>query len=206
MKRTKTELMGFAQIKKVHKPSGILFAEDGSRSLWLNNEEITQGVLIDNLAPHDYYYNLRFLEDFPDVTHWAFGSAWTQKIMLREPRQMQTELVGTVLFGSEDDQGTYIIQRSYDDAQKRAPLVQTPFPALFNTPINLPLRVVIARMLFSALDDELPYMQWHFVTSLLPREEVEELFAKDISGTRGFRIKGVANDLRQALCELQGIR
>ena len=119
---------------------------------------------------------------------------------------MHTELVGTVCFGSEEDQGTYIIQRSYDDALKRAPLVQTPFPALFNTPLNLPLRVVIARMLFSALDDELPYEQWHFVTSLLPREEVEELFAKDISGTRGFRIKGVANDLRQALCELQGLR
>ena len=207
MKTTKTELMGFAQIKKENKSSGILYdPEDGTRTLWLNNKKIVQGILTDALAPHDYYYNLRFLDDFPDISDWAFGSAWTQKIMLTEPGQMHTELVGTLFFGSEDDQGTYIIERSYDDALKRAPLVQVPLPELFNSPLNLPLRIVIAKMILAALDDDLPYGQWHFATSLLPREEVAEVFRNDISGSYGFRIKGVANDLRQALCELQGIR
>ena len=207
MKTTKTELMGFAQIKKENKPSGILFdPKDGTRTLWLNNKKIVQGILTDALTPHDYNYNLRFLDDFPDVTHWAFGSAWTQKIMLKKPRQMHTELVGTLLFGSEEDQGSYIIERSYDDTLKRAPLVQTPLPALFNSPLNLPLRIVIAKMILAALDDDLPYGQWHFATSLLPREEVAEVFARNMAATYGFQIKGVENDLRQALCELQGIR
>jgi hypothetical protein len=207
MTTTKTECMGFAQIKKENKPNGILFdPKDGRRTLWLNSKKIVQGILADELAPHDYYYNLRFLDDFPDITHWAFGSAWTQKIMLKEPRQIQTELVGTLFIGSEEDQGSYIIERSYDDANKRAPLVQTPLPALFNSLLNLPLRIVIAKMILAALDDDLPYGQWHFVTSILPREEVEEVFTSDITGSYGFRIKGVANDLRQALCELQGIR
>ena len=151
-------------------------------------------------------HNLRFLDDFPEITHWAFGDAWTQQIMLKAPRRIHDELMGILLFGSEEDQGAYIIEVSYEDAYKRSPVVQTPLPRLFNKPLNLPLRIVIAKMALAALDDDLPYEQWHFVTSLLPREEVAEVFTRDMATTYGFRIKGVANDLRQALCELQGIR
>jgi hypothetical protein len=61
-------------------------------------------------------------------------------------------------------------------------------------------------MAFAALDDDLPYDQWHFVTSLLQRDEVADVLATDMAACYGFRIKGVANDLRQALCDLQGIR
>jgi hypothetical protein len=203
---TTDEKLGFAQRKRDDKANGILFAEDGARTLWLKNEQIAQGVLKDEFTLRDYYYNLHFLNDFPEITHWAFGSAWTQQILFRQPRPMHTELVGQVLFGNEDDQGTYIIEQSYEDALKRAPLVQTPLPTLFNTPLNLPLRIVIAKMALAALDDDLPYEQWHLATSLLPRAEVAGLFTENISGAFGFRIKGVANNLRQTLCELQGIR
>jgi hypothetical protein len=206
MTKRNTDQMGFAQRKRDDKPNGILFAKDGTRTLWLNNEQIAQGILPEKITLRGYFYDLRFLDDFPQITHWAFGDAWTQKILLKKPRQMHTELVGNLLFGSEDDLGTYIIERSYEDMLKRAPLVQTPLPTLFNVPLNLPLRIVIAKMVLTALDDDLPYEQWHFVTSLLPREEVAKIFTEDMSGTHGFRIKGVANNLRQALCELQGIR
>jgi hypothetical protein len=206
MTKTNIDQMGFAQRKRDNKPNGILFAEDGTRTLWMKDQQIATGTLSKQIDLHDYFYNLRFLDDFSEITHWAFGDAWTQKILLKRPRQMHTELVGHLLFGSEDDLGTYIIERNYEDVLKRAPLVQTPLPGLFNVPLNLPLRIVIAKMVLAALDDDLPYEQWHFVTSLLPREEVAEVFTEDIAGTYGFRIKGVANNLRQALCELQGIR
>lgn len=206
MTKINTTQMGFAQRKHDNKANGILFSEDGTRTLWMKDQQIAQGVLPEKLTLRGYFYNLHFLDDFPEITHWAFGDAWTQKILLKRPHQMHTELVGQILFGSEDDVGTYIIERSYEDVLKRAPLVQTPMPTLFNIPLNLPLRIVIAKMVLAALDDDLPYEQWHFVTSLVPREEVAEVLTEDIAGTYGFRIKGVANNLRQALCELQGIR
>jgi hypothetical protein len=81
-----------------------------------------------------------------------------------------------------------------------------PLPKLFNQPLNIPLRVVIAQMLTAALDDDMPYEQWYLVTSLLARAEVEEVFTTDMAATYGFQIKALGNDLRQALCDLQGIR
>ena len=200
------ESLGFAQRKREGKPNGILFAEDGTRTLWMNAEKLAPGVLAKKFSLHDYFYNLRFLDDFPEITHWAFGDAWTQQVMLKAPRRIFDEMVGTVFFGSELDQGTYIIELSYDDAHRRAPAIQTPLPELFNKPLNLPLRILIAKMAFAALDDDLPYEQWHFVTSLLTRDEVADVLTTDMAAAYGFRIMGVANDLRQALCELQGIR
>ncbi len=205
-KSKRKENLGFAQQKRERKSNGILFAKDGTRTLWAGGEKLALGVLAENFGSYDYFYNLRFLNDFPEITHWAFGDAWTQQVMLKTPRRIFDEVVGTILFGNKEDQGAYIIEVSYDDAHQRAPIIQTPLPNLFNKPLNLPLRIVIAKMALAALDDDLPYNQWHFVTSLLPREEVPDALTTDMASTYGFRIKGVANDLRQALCELQGIR
>ena len=64
---TTDEKLGFAQRKRDDKANGILFAEDGARTLWLKNEQIAQGVLKDEFTLRDYYYNLHFLNDFPEI-------------------------------------------------------------------------------------------------------------------------------------------
>lgn len=199
------EMMGFAQLKRNGKLNGIQF-DNNARTLWLAGEQIASGVLPEQDDRYRYFYELRFLDDFPQITHWAFGSAWTQQVMLKRPEQSDGDtLRGQIFFASEEDLGMYSIERSHDPLTRLAPIVNVPLPKLFSQALNLPLRIVLAQMVTQALDDELPYDQWQLVTSLLPRDNVVDVLTTDMVGTYGFRLKYLPLDLRQALCELQNI-
>ena len=202
--KTTKEKLGFAHLMKNRK-NGILFEKD-QRTLWFKDQQIATGVLPGRINPYTYYYKLRFLDDFPEITEWAFGSAWTQQVMIGKPRSDQGELLGKFYFASEDDRGIYIIEPRHEPLKAFAPLVQTPLPGLFNHPLNIPLRIVIAQMLIAALDDEIPYDQWIPVTSLVRREDVANLFVTDMINAYGFQIKALDNNLRLALCDLQNIQ
>lgn len=202
----KQEMMGFAQLKRNGKPNGIAFGKDHARTLCLAGEEITNGVLPEQDDLYRYFYELRFLDDFPQITHWAFGTAWTQQVLLKRPEESDgNELRGQILFASEEDVGIYSVERSHDPLTRLAPIVNMPLPKLFPLALNLPLRVALAQMLTQALDDELPYDQWQLVTSLLPRDDVADVLTTDMVATYGFRLKHLPDDLRQALCDLQNI-
>lgn len=199
------ERFAFATLKR-DTPNGIEF-QDGKRMLYHQGQPIAEGRLSATLSPYDYYYNLRFVEDFPQITHWAFGDAWTQKVLIHKPNAFSGDLVGSIHFASEDDTGTYIIERNFGGVgMDTAPIVQPPMPSLFHIPLNLPLRIALAKMILWALDDDLPYDQWHFVSSLVPRDDVPQVFAPDIVAAHGFHLRAVPDDLRLALCQLQGIR
>ncbi len=198
--------LGFAQQKRPGKKHGITFDPDGTRKLWLADMQIATGVLPEQDDRYKYFYRLRFLDDFPEITHWAIGSAWTQRVMMQRPEQVESdELRGRIYFASEDDLGIYRIERSYETLMSNAPIVHAPLPKLFPSALNIPLQIVIAQMVTKALDDDLPYNQWHTVTSVLLREEVADVISTDMISTYGFRFKTLPVDLRHALCELQGI-
>jgi len=159
---------------------------------------------------------LRFLEDFPAISHWAFGDAWTQRLMVKRPkRDNEDELSGWVCFGDEESRAVYVITRAWDVYPVRAigpgeafstpPWVQAPLPPLFDVPLNIPLRLIVARAVLAALDDNWPYDRWQVVTSLVERGQVPDVLASDVAVTCGFRLRGVPLDLRQALCEFQGL-
>ena len=59
--------LGFAQRKRDGKPNGIHFAEDGSRTLWLADQEIATGILSSQDDLYAYFYELRFLEVSSDI-------------------------------------------------------------------------------------------------------------------------------------------
>ena len=198
------EKLGFAHLKK-NRENGIRI-ERNQRTLWFRDQQIATGVLPGRIDPYTYFYELRFLDDFPEITEWAFGSAWTQQVMIEKPKASQGELLGKFFFASEDDQGIYIIEQGHEPAKKFTPIVQTPLPGLFNHPLNIPLRIVIAQMLIAALDDDMPYDQWIPVTSLVRRKDVADLFVTDMVSAYGFQIKALGNDLCQALCDLQNIQ
>lgn len=200
---TTNELIGFGNLKK-DTLNGIEFASDGTRRLYSKGRVIAQGVLTGTFPALDYFYELRFVDDFPLVTHWAFGDAWTQQIMLKEPKKDGDSLWGLICFASEDDTGIYVIERSFE--MPPAPYITVPLPTNFNTPLNFPLKLVLAQLLLQALDDNAAYNRWYFVTSLVERQSVSKVFPTDIRTTYGFRFKNTPTDLRQALCEWQGLR
>ena len=208
-------LIGFGNLKK-NSPNGIEF-RDGKRTLYFQGQAVAHGQMAGEFAPRDYFYNLRFLDDFPAIPHWAFGDAWTQRLKIERPkRDNEDELSGWVYFGDEDSKAVYVITRAWDiypvravepgEPFSRPPWVQAPLPPLFNEPLNIPLRLIVARAVLAALDDNWPYDQWQLVTSLVEREHVPQVLASDVAITYGFRLRGVPMDLRQALCEFQGLR
>lgn len=204
--------IGFGQLKK-DTPNGITF-ENGRRRLYLRDQVLAEGQLPGDFTPWDYFYNLRFLQDFPGITHWAFGDAWTQRLKITRPKRRGDQLEGWVFFGDEEQRGLYIIERAFDqyplaqapdEMRLPPPWVTTPLPPLFDVPLNIPLRLIVAKAVTAALDDDWPYDQWELVTSALAPEEVPQVFVTDI-GIFGFRVRGLDTDLRRALCTLQGIR
>lgn len=208
------ETIGFGNLKK-DAPNGIEF-QNGKRTLFFQGQTVAEGALAERFEPRGYFYHLRFLDDFPQVRLWAFGDAWTQRILVERPRRDGDELSGWVRFGSDDERGFYVIERAYDRYPPAAlalneprifpPWVQAPLPPRFDIPANIPLRLIVARAVTAALDDNWPYDQWMNVTSVLEREQVPHVLTQDIALTFGFRLKGYAVDLRQALCEAQGLR
>lgn len=215
-------LIGFGNLKKkfasgVEFRNGIEFCEDGKRRLHFQEQVIAEGVLPGDFEPRDYFYNLRFLDDFPAIQHWAFGDAWTQRIkVLRPKRDSADTLTGFICFGDDDTLAPYVIERAYDWYPMRAypldetpptpPWLQIPLPPLFDIAINLPLRLILARAVLAALDDNWPYDQWRFVTSIVEREHVPDVIVPDVAIAYGFRLRGIPLDLRQALCDFQGLR
>lgn len=208
------ETIGFGNLRKDNL-NGIEF-QDGTRVLYFQGKVVARGALKDTLAPRDYFYHLRFLDDFPQVRLWAFGDAWTQRIKVEKPKRSGDELSGWVCFGSDDERGFYSIERAYDPYPPRAlapgeqwifpPWVNAPLPPRFDVPLNLPLQLIVARAVTAALDDNWPYDQWLTVTSTLERDQVPHVLAQDVALSYGFRLRGVPLDLRQALCDYQGLR
>lgn len=208
------ETIGFGNLRK-NAVNGIEF-QNGRRWLVFQGQVAAEGALAERFEPRDYFYHLRFLDDFPQVRLWAFGDAWTQRIMVRPPRREGADtLTGLVHFGNEEGSGMYVIERAYDmypraiepgEQPMFPPWVNAPLPPRFDLPANIPLRLIVARAVTAALDDNWPYDQWVNVTSVLEREQVPHVLTQDIALAFGFRLKGYAVDLRQALCEAQGLR
>ncbi|MEP0805687.1 MAG: hypothetical protein HRF47_09370 [Chloroflexota bacterium] len=212
--------IGFGNLKKkfssgVEFKNGIEF-RDGKRFLHFMDQVVAEGVLPGEQEPREYFYNLRFLEDFPQIEHWAFGDAWTQRIKIGRPKRRDDELEGWVYFGDDDSRSLYIITRAYDPYPVRAvapgedfsypPYVWAPLPPLFDVSLNFPLRLIVARAVLAALDDNWPYDQWQVVTSVVEREHVRDVIVPDVALAYGFRLRNTPLDLRQALCDFQGLR
>ena len=196
--------LGFGNLKK-QSSNGIEFGPDGERCLYSKEKLVARGVLDEVPPPRDYFYNLRFLDDFPQVTHWAFGDAWTQQVLIHKPKAQDSDtLWGQIHFASEEDTGVYVIERSYETPP--APYITVPMPAQFDVSINFPLKLVLARLLLQALDDNAVYDRWYFVTSLVESKDVPTVLVKDVRTTYGFRFKNTPVDLRSALCDWQGLR
>lgn len=205
--------LGFANLKK-NGHNGILF--DGSiRRMFVMGQEVARGILKEEVSPREYFYHLRFVEDFPEVTHWAFGDTWTQRVRLEAPFLVrQDEVIGKICFASEEDTGIYLIERGYELTRSRTdahswypvPVVDVSLPRYNNNPLNLPLRLILAKAALDALDDAWPYGQWQFVSSLIEAQAVAKVIVEDLPGTYGFRLKGLDANLRAALCDMQGLR
>ncbi len=152
-------------------------------------------------TPYEFWHKLAFATCFPEISHWWFRSAWTQKVRLTRALGMaDSETVWGYIQFIDPQQPAQI----WTVTQGERPTIETPYPPQENQPINLPLRLALARLVAAVLCDDIVPNQWVVVTSLVSQTELSETFQTDALGY-AYRLPGIETDLRSALCRLQGL-
>lgn len=195
------DLIGPGHVYQDETGNGIKWFE-GRAELWFQNKVIATGSH-QTASPWEFWYTLAFAASFPQVTHWWFRSAWTQKVRLTRGQGMVDDRTawGLMQFTDEQTPGEIWTVRNGGILPEVAP----PMPPMEEQPVNLPLRIALSRLIIGVLQDEIRPDTWYLTTSLVRREELEQVFPTDISAM-GWKIESVNTPLRHALCRLQGLR
>lgn len=140
---------------------------------WLPQEvRLWEGGVAVATAPHAtpdpwaFWYDLAFAETFPEVSHWWFGSAWTGKVWVRpigtQTRGRTTVVSGGMRFIDRDEpevtwqvtleEGPTPAQTAEGRPEPSPVLVGVPLPPFAIQPVNLALRVALARLVFDLAD------------------------------------------------------
>lgn len=177
----------------------------------------------------EYWYNLEFVNSFPQVTHWWFGDAWTGIVRIwepeaagRDPESGAPMLSGWIAFGS----GSAIDTDSADMDGVPAlpwtvvltnpPRVNIPLPPMSASLANLPLQLLLAEKVIEVLStlvertgyldgmpgDASPGIEVA-LTSLVNREELKRAFPTEFGPWRLDRLPDLTP--REALCRVQGL-
>lgn len=177
---------------------------------WLEGEVLLwEKGAVKMRAPHDtesayeFFYGLHFASAFPDVTHWWFRSAFTQRVSLtRAVGMYPDDLTSWGYMRFINDQSPQLMWTAVDGSP---PLIGVPFPVGHEQPVNLPLQIALARLVVGVVTDQVKANSWMPVTSLVARDELEVVFPESTAQIAwGFGIEGPAEGttLRRALCEL----
>lgn len=173
----------------------------GAAKLW-EKGEVVEVCTHHTASPGEFWRSLAFAACFETVTHWYFRSAWTQRVRLTRPQGTMGEgaVWGYMQFvDAQAPAGMYTI------AEGDPPVIAVPYPPNEAQPVNLPLRLALARLAAGVLTGEVIPDEWAAVTSLVKQEELKKVFPESQEGMP-FRLDGVEVPLRQALCELMGLK
>ncbi len=85
------------------------------------------------------------------------------------------------------------------------PVIDIPYPPNEVKPVNLPLRLALARLAEGTLTDDVIPDTWMGVTSLVRSEDLAEALPTRLDALP-WRLAGVETNLREVFCRLQGVR
>ena len=191
-------------------PGHAYLAALGTGIQWTPNQvHLWEGGKIVDTAPHqtgsayDYFYHLHFAESFPSVSHWWFRSAWTQKVRLSGVQGlMDNETAwGHMQFINERVSAQVWTASLVDGGTTE---IFAPFPPNEVQPVNIPLRLALARLVAGVIADEVARDEWLVITSLVQRDDLEQVFPIAGFETR-WQLEGVHSSLRRELCRVQGM-
>jgi hypothetical protein len=169
--------------------------------------KLWEGGYVTAEAPHtakssyEFWYNLAFADCFPEITHWWFRSAWTQKVRL-------TSLQGLLGDGSALGLMQFVDEHTpaglYTITETEPPVIAVPYPPNEVQPVNLPLRLALSRLVAGIITGEAIPDQWVLVTSLVPKDQLELVFPT-IRDTTPWQLEAIDTPIREVLCLLQGL-
>ncbi len=179
--------------------SGIEW-QPGQVNLWENGVRVAQAAHQYSSA-YQYFYHLAFAESFPDVTHWWFRSAWTQRVRLTTA---QGAMEGETVWGYMQFVDETVPARMWTATNTELPIIEVPYPPNEVHPVNLPLRLALSWLVVGILTEEVQPNAWLLATSLIPAGELQTTIPVQQSELP-FSLGGATESLRDTLCNLQGL-
>jgi hypothetical protein len=149
--------------------SGIKWTPE-ALELWLRGERLDVAEVATE-SPAACWGDLAFVAAFPTVTHWWFGSLWTQRVR------------ATATARQPDGSRIVFLQGIQEDADELPWIVQAdgtaggPLPEYAGGLINLPLRLRLGQLARLVLAGQIAAGQWAAVTSLVAAHELPVLLA-----------------------------
>lgn len=154
-------------------------------------------------SAREFWMGLHFREAFPDVTHWWFRSIWTGRVKVSYPDPRYSadgDIRGWMTFDTLD-QPKLLYTISDDDPVA----ILTPFPPHEAQRANLPLRLVLARIVAGIVTEETEIDQWYAVTSLAESAELHRYLPATIEEADaifgGWRLMMSSEPLREPIRE-----
>jgi hypothetical protein len=175
--------------------------QPGVAKLW-EGGQVTAEATHKTTNPYEFWYNLAFAGCFPEVTHWWFRSAWTQRVRLSRLQGVMPDGTAWGLMQFVDEHtpaGIYTIT----DADP--PVIAVPFPPNEVQPVNLPLRLALSRLVSGVMIRDVEPGQWNIVTSLVWRDELEIVYPVSQVSVP-WQLESIDTSLREVLCCLQGLK
>jgi hypothetical protein len=147
----------------------------------------------------DYWHNLEFVENFPQISHWYFGSFWTGRVRVSAPITAIEEdetVMGYMQFVDEQTEG-----QAYSVSASEPVTVFTPLPPFETDFSNLPLRLALAEKVIGVVQGDVTPDKWQVVTSLVERGKLADC----LSAKRLWQLEQTPSNLRFSLCGLLGL-
>lgn len=145
--------------------------EPGRVKLWIGGEVVATAVHT-TASAREFFYNLAFVECFPDVAAWWVRSEWVGRIRVSAPEDPGDGegLAGFIQFDHADTPG--LLWTVADDAPVT---VAVPVPPCADHHANLFLRLRLARMVLDTLGGHVPVDKWQGVSAAVARADIEAL-------------------------------
>ncbi|MBN2044149.1 MAG: hypothetical protein JW757_03935 [Anaerolineales bacterium] len=175
--------------------------QPGVVKLW-EGGQVTAKAPHSTQSPYEFWYNLAFKDSFPEVTHWWFRSAWTQKVRLTS---LQGQLADGAFWGLMQFIDEQSPAQMYTITETKLPIISVPYPPKEVQPINLPLRLALSCLIVGIAKEVFIPNQWYIITSLVHKCHLEKAFPTRQDAIP-CHIDGIGNPLRESLCRLQGIK
>jgi hypothetical protein len=194
------ERMGPGNVYQPRLGTGIQW-QAGVVKLW-EGGHVTAEAPHTTATPYEFWHSLAFADCFPEVTHWWFRSAWTQKVRLTSLQGLLSDGSAWGLMQFVDEHtpaGMYIIT----DADP--PVIAVPYPPNEVQPVNLPLRLALSRLVSGVMIGDVEPGQWNIVTSLVWRDELEIVYPVSQVSVP-WQLESIDTSLREVLCCLQGLK
>lgn len=157
--------------------SGIEWLSTGQVRLWYKGQVVLEATH-STATEWQFWYELAFLEAFPQVDYWWFGSFWTGKVKLFYSTEVIAPNIikGSIQFvDDETEPGQWTLFSG--DAKTLTPAqIFTDLPPFEDSLANFPLRLKLAELVVELMQGDIPANEWQLATSLVtPDELVDEL-------------------------------